>query len=138
MDGDKHFLSIAPPYNRCVRSTDIFIAGGGIIGLSTALELAASGLSVTVLERGLRNYLAGAADELAADLAPGAEVSLPSSGLVLQSLQRPSWAAPGVVLAVLQARDQRGVQYTLAYEVRVGLQDGRWEISAIETGGPAS
>lgn len=35
-----------------MRSTDIFIAGGGIIGLSTALELAASGLDITVLERG--------------------------------------------------------------------------------------
>jgi glycine oxidase len=35
-----------------VSSTDVFIAGGGIIGLSTALELAGSGLRVTVLERG--------------------------------------------------------------------------------------
>lgn len=31
---------------------DVIIAGGGIIGLSTALELAGSGLRVTVLERG--------------------------------------------------------------------------------------
>jgi glycine oxidase len=35
-----------------VSSTDVFIAGGGIIGLSTALELAGSGLRVTVVERG--------------------------------------------------------------------------------------
>lgn len=33
-------------------TTDVIIAGGGIIGLSTALELAGSGLRVTVLERG--------------------------------------------------------------------------------------
>jgi len=51
MDGDKQFLSKPPPYNRCVTSTDVFIAGGGIIGLSTALELAAAGMRVTVLER---------------------------------------------------------------------------------------
>lgn len=33
-------------------STDVLIAGGGIIGLSTALELAGRGLRVTVIERG--------------------------------------------------------------------------------------
>ena len=52
MDADKHFLSIAPPYNRTVITADVVIAGAGIIGLSTALELARQGLRVTVLERG--------------------------------------------------------------------------------------
>jgi glycine oxidase len=45
-------LSALPPYNRCVSTTDVLIAGAGIIGLSTALELAQQGLRVTVLERG--------------------------------------------------------------------------------------
>jgi glycine oxidase len=35
-----------------VKTVDVVIAGGGIIGLSTALELAGSGLRVTVFERG--------------------------------------------------------------------------------------
>lgn len=52
MDADKHFLSIAPPYNKRVSTADVIIAGGGIIGLSTALELTRQGLHVTVLERG--------------------------------------------------------------------------------------
>jgi glycine oxidase len=59
MDADKCFLVYRPPYtlatepyNRCVRSTDVCIAGGGIIGLSIALELAGCGLRVAVLERG--------------------------------------------------------------------------------------
>ncbi len=51
-DGGKHFLSAGPQYNRRVSTADVVIAGGGIIGLSTALELAAKGLRVTVLERG--------------------------------------------------------------------------------------
>jgi len=52
MDGDKHFFVYQAAYNRCVSSTDVCIAGGGIIGLSIALELAGRGLRVTVLERG--------------------------------------------------------------------------------------
>jgi glycine oxidase len=52
MDADKHFLSIGPPYNKSVSTADVVIAGAGIIGLSTALELVARGLRVIVLERG--------------------------------------------------------------------------------------
>lgn len=39
-------------YNKVVETTDVAIAGAGIIGLSIALDLAASGLRVTVLESG--------------------------------------------------------------------------------------
>jgi hypothetical protein len=87
----------------------------------------------TVAERALRNYLAGSASELAADLAPGARVSLPGAGLALQSLQSLQWApGAGAVLAVVQAQDQRGAQYTLAYELDVARAQGRWEIAAIQ------
>jgi hypothetical protein len=87
----------------------------------------------TVVERALRNYLAGSASELAADLAPGARVSLPGEGLALQSLQSLQWApGAGAVLAVVQAQDQRGAQYTLAYELDVARAQGRWEIAAIQ------
>ncbi len=87
----------------------------------------------TVVERALRNYLAGSASELAADLAPGARVSLPGAGLALQSLQSLQWApGTGAVLAVVQAQDQRGALYTLAYELDVARAQGRWEIAAIQ------
>jgi conjugative transposon protein TcpC len=87
----------------------------------------------TVVERALRNYLAGSASELAADLASGARVSLPGEGLALQSLQSLQWApGAGAVLAVVQAQDQRGATYTLAYELDVIRAQGRWEIAAIQ------
>ncbi len=86
-----------------------------------------------VVERALRNYLAGSPSELAADLAPGARVSLPGIELALQSLQGLQWApGAGAVLALVQAQDQRGVSYTLAYELDVLRVQGRWEISAIQ------
>ncbi len=88
----------------------------------------------TVVVRALRNYLAGSPSELAADLAPGARVSLPGIELALQSLQSLQWApGAGAVLALVQAQDQRGASYTLAYELDVLHPQGRWEISAIQT-----
>jgi hypothetical protein len=87
----------------------------------------------TVVERALRNYLAGSESELQADLASGARVSLPHVGLSLQSLQRLDWATgAGAVLAVVQAEDGRGEQYTLAYELDVTRAQGRWEVAAVQ------
>jgi Conjugative transposon protein TcpC len=86
-----------------------------------------------MVERALRNYLAGSPSELAADLATGARVSLPTLGLALQSMQSLQWApGGGAVLALVQAWDGRGVQYTLAYELNVVKAQGRWEVAAIQ------
>jgi hypothetical protein len=87
----------------------------------------------TVVQRALRNYLAASPGELAADLANGARVSLPGMPLGLLSVQRLDWSADGrSVIAVVQARDTRGLQYTFAYELDVLQVAGRWEISAVE------
>jgi glycine oxidase len=45
-------LSIFSSYNGRVETTEVIVAGGGIIGLSTALELACHGFQVRVLEKG--------------------------------------------------------------------------------------
>lgn len=87
----------------------------------------------TVVERALRNYLAGSAGELAADLAPGARVSLPGLALTLDSTQRLDWSADGSsVVAFVQAQDARGAQYTLEYELDVVRAQGRWEVAAVQ------
>jgi hypothetical protein len=87
----------------------------------------------TVVERALRNYLDASAGELAADLTSGARVSLPAMALSLQSVQRVDWSpGGGSVIAVVQARDRRGAQYTLGYEIDVSREQGRWEISAVQ------
>jgi hypothetical protein len=87
----------------------------------------------TVVTRALRNYLAGAESELAADLSAGAHVSLPGAALALQSLDSLDWSQGGrSVLAVVRARDERGAQYTLGYELDVVSSAGRWEVAAIQ------
>ncbi|HEY4996791.1 MAG TPA: hypothetical protein VII03_02275, partial [Solirubrobacteraceae bacterium] len=87
----------------------------------------------TVVERGLRNYLADSPGELAADLARGARVAPPTLALSLESIERLDWTPDGSsVLAVVRARDERGARYTLGYELEVVRAQGRWEISAVE------
>jgi hypothetical protein len=96
-------------------------------------EVAEPALGV-VAERALRNYLAGAAGELAADLSPAARVSVPTLALTLDSIEHLEWTEPGrTLLAVTQAHDSRGVAYALAYELDVVRQQGRWEVAAIQT-----
>ncbi len=86
-----------------------------------------------VVTRALRNYLARAGTDLAADLAPGAEVSLPGAVLVLDSLQSLGWSSDGhSVIAVVQAHDGRAAHYTLAYWLDLTSRAGRWEVSAIQ------
>jgi hypothetical protein len=97
-----------------------------------AREVSDSAL-VTVVERALRNYLASSSSDLAADLTPGARVSPPGLGLTLDSVRRVDWSPRGgSVVAVVQAQDGRGAQYTLGYELDVSLQQGRWEVSAVQ------
>jgi hypothetical protein len=92
-----------------------------------------------VVERALRNYLAAAGAELAADLAAGARISLPAQRLSLRAVQHLAWAPEGadMVDALVQAQDARGVRYTLAYELQMTLLAGRWEVAGIQTEPPA-
>ena len=87
----------------------------------------------TVTKRALRNYLGQAGSDLAADLTTKAQVSLPGMKLDLQSLVSLNWSTDRrSVLAVVRARDERGGEYTLGYELDVAITAGRWEVSAIE------
>jgi hypothetical protein len=95
-------------------------------------EVRDSALS-TVVQRALRNYLAGAQSELAADELAGAPIPPPAAPLVLESLDTLDWEPDGSsVLALLRARDRAGARYALAYRLAVVAAGGRWEISAIE------
>ncbi len=102
------------------------VPGGG--------EVTQPGLSV-VIERALRNYLADAPQELAADLAAGTAIAPPEVHLTLDSMPSLTWSSGGgrTVVALIDAHDARGAHYTLAYELDVEQVAGRWEISAIQT-----
>jgi hypothetical protein len=101
-------------------------------GPAASAEVDEPSLTV-VVERALRNYLAGSQDELSADLAVGARVEVPPAALTLLSISRLNWSADRrSVLAIVRASDARGAQYTLGYEADVEELHGRWELSAIQ------
>ncbi len=86
-----------------------------------------------VVRRALRNYLAAAPEELAADLSEGAHVAVPGIALTLETVQSLVWSGDRrSVLAVAEAHDVRGTRYTLGYELDVVDVNGRWEVSAVE------
>ena len=79
-----------------------------------------------VVARALRNYLAGSAQNLNADLAPGAEVTLPTLPLQLRTLARIDWlgrSGARAVLATVEAVDAGGATYTLAYELGIAVRE---------------
>jgi Conjugative transposon protein TcpC len=87
----------------------------------------------TVVARALRNYLAGAGSELAADLTPGARISPPASPMTLESIDALEWESAGrSLLALVHAQDRAGGRYALAYRLALAARAGRWEIAAIE------
>ncbi len=79
-----------------------------------------------VVSRALRNYLAGSAQNLKADLAPGAVITLPTLPLRVRSVARIEWlgrSGARAVLASVEAIDARGATYTLAYEMGVAIRE---------------
>jgi hypothetical protein len=77
----------------------------------------------SLVKRALANYLAGDAENLSADLAGAATVTLPTNRLRLEGVDQLDWVSGtggGAVLATISATDPRGGAYTLRYEVGVG------------------
>lgn len=85
-----------------------------------------------VVERAVGNYLAREAGNLRADLDPAAVVSLPAEPLRLGSVDEFTHARPGVVACVVSARDPRGIELRLRYELHVVRRD-RWYVRSIAT-----
>lgn len=89
-----------------------------------------------VARRVVANYVSGEAQNLAADLAPGAEDSLPTIELRLRSLEELVWAAgvgSSAVLATAVVRDPSGTTWTLTYELGIEQSGGRTYVTFIET-----
>lgn len=92
--------------------------------------------TASVARRVVANYLAREAHNLAADLAPEAEVSLPIRELALQSVENVVWAdgaGSSAVLVTVVARDTEGVAWTLTYELGIERRAGRPYVTFVET-----
>jgi hypothetical protein len=79
-----------------------------------------------VVQRVLRNYLAGSAPDLRADLTGDAEVTLPTVSLHVDRVGPIDWVAgpgSGAVLATAQAEDEDGDAYTLTYELGIAWRE---------------
>lgn len=85
-----------------------------------------------VAGRVIKNYLARERDDLAADLAPGAVVSLPDLRLRVASVDGVTWSGRRVAVAV-SARGRAGLRMALRYELVVVRRGGRWLVRTVHT-----
>jgi hypothetical protein len=79
-----------------------------------------------VVERVLRNYLAGSAPNLRADLTDDAQVTLPTLRLRAGEVTQVEWVAgpaSEAVLATVTAADEAGNTYTLTYELGIAFRE---------------
>jgi hypothetical protein len=81
---------------------------------------------LAVVDRVVRNYLAGSAANLKADLTGDAVVTLPTVTLAVERVNRVEWVGDvggGAVLATVTASDSRGADYTLTYELGIAYRE---------------
>lgn len=71
------------PYNQCVKYSDVIVAGGGIIGLTLAIELRKRGATVLLVDRG----------------EPGHEASRAAGGMLVDCLMETPTAMQGLASA---------------------------------------
>jgi hypothetical protein len=114
------------------------LVGPPLVAAASSLEAGAgaavadAGVS-TVVERALGNYLAGSAQNLAADLAPGSVVATPVRPLALDRVADLRAVRGGGVLATVGAHDAAGTSYTLTYQLDLRSSGGRWLVGAIQS-----
>jgi hypothetical protein len=98
--------------------------------------VSAPGLTAMVT-RVVTNYLSDNSQNLQADLAPNAQVSLPTVALTVQRVTSVTWAQPDDMVEVqLTAQDSAHSVFSLAYLIGV-TQRERWYATSIEVN-PAS
>ena len=88
-----------------------------------------------VARRALANYLAASGRNLRADLALGAEISMPPNPLRMAAVEDANWAdgpASGAVLLTVRAVASDRSSYELTYELGVASSAGRTLITFIE------
>lgn len=81
-------------------------------------------------ERAVRNYLEGERRNLAADLADGAVVALPSRRLTVDSVESITWAPGRRVVVQVRASDAGEATWTLRYELAVVRRE-RWYVRVL-------
>jgi Conjugative transposon protein TcpC len=133
-------IHLAVPVSRDDRGL-LFVSGvPAIVGPPARTSTGAAPPEVEVEDRALRavgsrvvrNYLAGERDDLAADLAPGAIVSLPELRLKVRSTDAVTWVSEPRRLAVaLSASTPAGARLALRYELSVVRLSGRWVVRTI-------
>lgn len=117
---------------------NVFILGGGIVGLSSAWELARRGATVTVLEKGRPGQ--GASGAAAGMLAPASEAHWGEDALTNKSVQSlalwPAWAheiesesghdldfrREGALLVAVDRDDLEALGHAQTLRTRLGLQ----------------
>src|SRR3954465_8536346 len=86
-----------------------------------------------VVERVVRHYLAGDRVDLAADLARGAALTMPTTPTRLVEVASTTWAArPNRVAAAITAAGPGSVRLDLRYELNVVRPGGRWLVRGIQ------
>jgi Conjugative transposon protein TcpC len=86
---------------------------------------------IAMVTRVVTNYLDDDALDLQADMAPGAQVSLPTAALTVQHVTNVTWAyASGLVEVDVQAVDSAGTTFSLVYLIGVVHQE-RWYATSI-------